>query len=143
MSAVVESSVCFYHWFLSFSPDPQPYPQRLADIEAIKSRIAWCMDLLLPPIISTSSEILSRSLVNASTSFSGTLLLCNSGGDVRDRSPFCLSGGEWSNLDCLRKGFRKGLSCWVSFPPSVLAGEIARIEFCKIFVMSIILGPNL
>ena len=114
------------------------------DIEATKSRIAWCMDLLPPPIISTSSEILSPSLVKSSTSFSITLLLCSSGGDERDLSPFCFSGGEWSNLDALRKGFRKGLSCCVSFAPSVPAGEEAPVDLFKVFKLnSMLLGPNL
>ena len=51
--------------------------------------------------------------------------LRNSGGNEQDRSPFCISGGEWSNLDALRKVFRRVLSCWVSFAPSVATGEVA------------------
>ena len=99
------------------------------DIEAIKSRIAWCMDLLPPPIIFTSFDILSPNLVKSYVSFSGALLPCNSGGDKQDLSPFCVSGREWSNLGNLRKEFRS----WVALAPSDPAGEVAPIKLFLLF----------
>ena len=111
------------------------------DIEATKSRIAWCLGLLPPTVISTSSDIVSPNLVKSSAYFSGPLLLCNTVDDKRDLSPLCVSDGEWRNLEALRKGYRKELSCWGSLAASVQAGEVAPITLPNDFLLFHLFNP--